>query len=84
MTTLKRIGFEATHPAAVNTTVSTSIAGLVCSRFLESGYPALANVSAVDHEGALVLRGRLSTYYLKQLRRAILADRDERHVLPVI
>ncbi|HID22779.1 MAG TPA: BON domain-containing protein, partial [Planctomycetaceae bacterium] len=39
---------------------------MVAARLRKSGYPDLANIRFDFHEGVLVLRGRLPTYYLKQ------------------
>jgi osmotically-inducible protein OsmY len=46
------------------------------SRLRNSPYAALRTVSCEFHEGVLVLRGRLPTYYLKQIAQASVVDLD--------
>ena len=40
---------------------------MVESRFQHSGYIELRDLSCHFHEGVLTLRGRVSSYYMKQL-----------------
>jgi osmotically-inducible protein OsmY len=76
MSTLERIAVESRSSNVAGATVSTSIAEGVASRLRRSGYPTLANVSAEVHKGTLVLHGRLSTYYLKQVAQTLAAQVD--------
>ena len=76
MSTLERTEVETRSSNVAGATVATSIADRVAGRLRRSGYPTLANVSAEVHEGALVLRGRLSTYYLKQVAQTLAAQVD--------
>ncbi|MFB3105264.1 MAG: BON domain-containing protein [Pseudomonadales bacterium] len=73
---LERIEVETRSSNVTAAAASTSIADGVASRLRRSGYPTLANVSAEVHEGALVLLGRLSTYYLKQVAQTLAAQVD--------
>ena len=42
------------------------------SRLRKSGYPELRLVSCDFHEGVLTLRGRVSSFYLKQLAQELI------------
>ena len=46
------------------------------SRLYKSGYPELRLVSCDFHEGALTLRGRVSSFYLKQLAQELIRPLD--------
>ena len=73
---LNRIEVETRSSNVTGAAASTSIADGVASRLRRSGYPTLVNVAAEVHEGVLVLLGRLSTYYLKQVAQTLAAQVD--------
>ncbi len=58
-------------------TFDASVAELAESRLRRSGYPTLANVACVYHEGALILSGRLPSYFLKQMAQTIAGQLQE-------
>lgn len=45
-------------------------------RFRASSYVALRSIVCEFHEGVLVLRGRVTSYYLKQLAQEMVRDLD--------
>ncbi len=47
-------------------------------RLAQSGYAALARLQCEceNHDGVLVLKGRVPSYYLKQLAQSLLRDID--------
>ena len=45
------------------------LAGRVAEVLRKSGYAPLRNIAVEHHEGIVVLRGRVPTFYLKQLAR---------------
>lgn len=47
------------------------------SRLRKSGYPDLHRVSCDLCDGVLTLRGRVSTFYLKQVAQTLIGQRDE-------
>jgi osmotically-inducible protein OsmY len=46
------------------------------SQLRNSGYPELRLVSCEFHEGVLTLRGRVSTFYLKQVAQTLIRELD--------
>ena len=55
---------------------SAGIAEQAADRLLHHPYHALRNVSCEFHEGVLTLRGRLPSYYLKQMAQTAVAHLD--------
>lgn len=53
---------------------SSTTADLARSRLYDSGWHGLKQVSCEEHEGAVVLRGRVPTFYLKQLAQVLAAQ----------
>lgn len=43
-------------------------------RLRKSGYPELRLIACVFHEGVLTLRGRVTTYYLKQMAQTLIRE----------
>jgi osmotically-inducible protein OsmY len=71
---------QATIPGEVNMAVrqrirrtsphwatDSQVVNSAAQRFQASLYPALRSISCEFHEGVLVLRGRVRTYFLKQM-----------------
>jgi osmotically-inducible protein OsmY len=52
------------------------ITRLAEERLQNSPYSALRTVSCEYYEGVLILRGRLPTYYLKQLAQEVMREMD--------
>jgi osmotically-inducible protein OsmY len=52
------------------------ISRLAEERLRNSSYSALRTISCEYHEGVLILRGRLHTYYLKQLAQEAVREMD--------
>jgi osmotically-inducible protein OsmY len=46
-------------------------------RLRRSGYRDLHSISCEFHEGVLTLRGRVSTFYLKQLAQTLIRELDD-------
>jgi hypothetical protein len=45
---------------------------MIRQRLRSTGYYALRSIDHEYHEGTVILRGRVSTYYLKQLAQSVL------------
>jgi len=61
------------HPPANPVARGMGTGELAESRLRSQAYPALRNVSCEFHAGVLTLRGRLPTYFLKQVAQATVA-----------
>ena len=64
--------------------VASATAGvgeLAENRLRRSPYLALRDIGCADHEGAVTLRGRVPTYYLKQLAQEVVADVEGVHAV---
>jgi len=48
-----------------------ALAGRIAEVFSASGYPVLRGVVVEHHEGVVVLRGRVPTFYLKQVAQTV-------------
>lgn len=62
------------HPAqrvASSTTRDAALAGQIRDRYWKSGYLALREITCTCRDGIVRLRGRLPSYYLKQVAQAI-------------
>ncbi len=55
------------RPSSRSTELDGDLVARVAGRLRKSGYPALRRVSCESHEGVLVLRGHVPSYYLKQV-----------------
>lgn len=51
----------------------TKVTDLIEQHLRHNSYLALSNLSCDDHEGVLVLRGRLPSYFLKQMAQEFVA-----------
>ena len=52
----------------------TSITEIAEGRFQSSSYPCLRKISCVDHGGVLILRGRVSSFFHKQIAQTLVGD----------
>ncbi len=60
---------------------SLDIAQQAEERLRSNSYLALRNISCEFREGVLTLRGRLPSYYLKQVAQNLVAELDSVHTL---
>lgn len=57
-----------------SSTRKPSVLAAATSRLRKSNYHELHLISCVFHEGVLTLRGRVSTFYLKQIAQTLIAS----------
>jgi osmotically-inducible protein OsmY len=64
----RSVTFPATHAVRIRETAE--------SRLRNSSYCPVRTICCDYHEGVLILRGRVSAYYLKQIAQAAVAEMD--------
>jgi hypothetical protein len=57
-------------------TVAVAVVEVARHRLHDHAYLALKNIRCVFHEGTLILRGSVPTYYLKQMAQAAVTQID--------
>lgn len=60
--------------AAVRPARESAVEQLAQRHLRQSGYRSIGNLHCAFHEGELTLRGRLPSYYLKQLAQTVVAN----------
>jgi osmotically-inducible protein OsmY len=63
-------------PASCPPTPALAIPQIAEHRLRNSSYWAVRTVSCDYHEGVLILRGRVSAYYLKQVAQTVVREMD--------
>ena len=76
MSTLVPTNYDTATALVFTNTVSRNICQIAESRLRNSHYAAIRGVSCEYHEGVLVRRGRLPTYYLKQIAQVLIGELD--------
>ena len=59
-------------PCPVRRSAPQSVLPQIAQRLRSTGYHALSAINCEYHEGTVILRGRVSTYYMKQVAQAVL------------
>ena len=57
--------------------ISSSLLDEIRSRLRSSSHPRLRHVECEYHEGIVILRGRVPTYYLKQLAQSVVLSHSK-------
>lgn len=76
MSTLMHRNTETPSAAILVTRQSLHIREIAESRLRNSQYPPVRSLSCEYHEGVLTIRGRVATYYLKQIAQAVVDGLD--------
>jgi osmotically-inducible protein OsmY len=76
MVALQQAALPAMHSFAPCRDRESILAERAGQRLRSNQYLALKNITCAVEQGALVLRGQLPTYYLKQIASAAVADLD--------
>lgn len=76
MSLVKRVRQSAVPNSATARLLKSSVEEVAYKRFLDSGYSALRGVRCDFHEGVLTLRGRVPSYYLKQIAQTLVRTLD--------
>ena len=77
MFTLQQTQSSTTDSNTVETRSTASIVSLAESQLRRSGHLPLSNIGCEFHQGVLILTGRLTTYYLKQMAQTVVAGLEE-------
>lgn len=81
---LETAGFPPLPTQATTAATSSTDRGLerrVAARLKKSSYHSLRRIGCDVHDGVVVLRGQVPSYYLKQVAQALLLDMPEVEVL---
>jgi osmotically-inducible protein OsmY len=76
MLTREHAEHEKTHSETLSSWPVSVVDAAEC-RLRRSGYPSLCSVSCQHHQGVLILTGRLTTHYLKQMAQTVVVGLEE-------
>ena len=77
MFTLQQTQSSTTDSNTVETRCTASVVSLAESQLRRSGHLPLSNIGCEFHQGVLILTGRLTTYYLKQMAQTAVVGLEE-------